>query len=156
MQSFCTIFNFPCNTISNLVIVSNIDSTDLLMQIKWYDYSKPTGKLHDTFYEEVEVIKNDFIEKLKDFDICFMHDILYQGWHYIHNVAIREAQKELPNLRFISFTHSYPAKRPEYIEKEFLGRYMDMPNTLFAYPTKSGLKALANQYNVDKKMCSNK
>ncbi len=122
-------------------------------QIKWYDYSKSTGKLHDTFYDEVEVIKNDFIEKLKDFDICFMHDILYQGWHYVHNIAIREAQKELPNLRFISFTHSYPAKRPEHIEKEFLGRYMDMPNTLFAYPTKSGLKALANQYNIDIKKC---
>ena len=33
-------------------------------QIKWYDYSNTTGKLHDTFYDEVEVIKNDFIEKL--------------------------------------------------------------------------------------------
>lgn len=82
-----------------------------------------------------------------------MHDILYQGWHYLHNVAIREAQKELPNLKFIAFTHSYPAVRPKYIQKEFLGRYTDMPNTLFAYPTKSGLKALANQYNIDIKKC---
>ena len=62
-------------------------------QIKWYDYSNPTGRLHETFYDEVEVIKNNFIEKLKDFDICFMHDILYQGWHYVHNVAIIEAKR---------------------------------------------------------------
>lgn len=122
-------------------------------QIKWYDYSNNNTKLHDTFYDEVEVIKKDFILKLKDFDVCFMHDILYQGWHYVHNIAIRRAQVYLPKLKFIAFTHSYPVKRPTNIKNEFLGRFVDMPNTIFAYPTKSGLNALASQYNVDIKKC---
>ncbi len=122
-------------------------------QLKWYDYSNPLGKLHDTFYDEAKIISQDFINKLQNFDICIMHDILYQGWHYIHNVAIREAQKKLPNLKFIAFTHSFPEKRPNKIAEEMKYRYVDMPNTIFAYPTKSGLKALANQYNISKEKC---
>lgn len=122
-------------------------------QIKWYDYSNQNKKLHDTFYDEVNVISKDFTEKLKSFDICIMHDILYQGWHYIHNVAIRKAQKSLPNLKFISFIHSFPATRPKEIIEELKYRYTDMPNTIFAYPTQSGIKALSHQYNIPKEKC---
>ena len=122
-------------------------------QIKWYDYNNSKCTLHNTFYDEVDIIANDFENKLKDFDFCFMHDVLYQGWHYIHNIAIRKAQKKLPNLKFISFTQSFPVTRPKDIDKEFEGRYTSMPNTIFAYPTKSGLNALANQYNVPINKC---
>lgn len=122
-------------------------------QIKWYDYSNQNKKLHESFYDEVKVISEDFKQKLKPFDICIMHDILYQGWHYVHNVAIRKAQKELPNLKFISFIHSFPVKRPKEIKEELKYRYVDMPNTIFAYPTQSGIKALCLQYNIPKEKC---
>ncbi len=122
-------------------------------QIIWRDYVQSNGKLHDTFYKEVDVIAKDYIENLKDVDLCFMHDILYQGWHYIHNIAIRKAQKELPNLKFVSFTHSLPINRPNNFSQEFSGRYTKMDNTIFAYPTQSGIPALAKQYGIGEGFC---
>ncbi len=122
-------------------------------QIHWYDYTESDGILHDTFYDEVDVIAEDFIKYLEDVDVCFMHDILYQGWHYVHNIAIRKAQKSLPNVKFVSFTHSFPVNRPTKINEKFSGRFTPMPNTIFAYPTHSGLPALAKQYNVGEGFC---
>lgn len=122
-------------------------------QIKWYDYTNTHGKLHDEFYDEVDCIAKDFVENLKDVDVCFMHDILYQGWHYVHNIAIRKAQKELPNTKFVSFTHSMPVNRPNDFSDDFYGRFTKMDNTIFAYPTQSGLKALAKQYDVGEGFC---
>lgn len=89
-------------------IVNQIDG----QQIHWHDYTQSAGKVHDTFYKEAEVIAADLVKKLKDVDVCIMHDIHYQGWHLIHNVALRKAQEKLPNLKFIAFTHSAPINRP--------------------------------------------
>ncbi len=122
-------------------------------QMQWRDYVQSSGKLHNGFYEEVDLIAKDFIKHLKDVDVCFMHDILYQGWHYLHNIAIRKAQKELPNIKFVAFTHSLPVNRPNIISDEFSGRFTKMANTLYAYPTFSGLPALARQYNVGEGFC---
>ena len=83
-----------------------------------------------------------------------MHDILYQGWHLVHNIAIRKAQKELPNLRFIEFTHSLPVNRPNKIEYPFSERFSDMPKTKFVYPTYSGIPALAKQYDIPEGRCA--
>ncbi len=121
--------------------------------IRWRDYTQTSGNLHDTFYGEVDCVANDFEHHLKDVDVCFMHDILYQGWHYLHNIAIRKAQKQLPNTRFVSFTHSFPINRPSILSDEFAGRFTKMDNTIFAYPTHSGLPALAKQYNVGEGLC---
>lgn len=51
--------------------------------IKWYDYQYGTGKLHDTFFDEVALYRDEFTQKLNGFDVLFMHDILYQGWHVL-------------------------------------------------------------------------
>ena len=95
-------------------------------QIQWYDYSIPVGVVHDTFFEETELIAEDFVTHLQDVDICIMHDILYQGWHLVHNVAIRKAQLKLPQLRFLAFTHSLPVNRPKEISAPFDARYTPM------------------------------
>ena len=71
---------------------------------QWHDYSGATGTVHETFFAEAELIAQDFVRHLQDVDVCIMHDILYQGWHLVHNIAIRKAQTQLPNLRFLSFT----------------------------------------------------
>lgn len=68
--------------------------------IVWHDYSAPIGKVHETSYEEAEWIAKDYVRHLQNVDVCIMHDILYQGWHLVHNVAIRQAQKSLPRVRF--------------------------------------------------------
>ncbi len=122
-------------------------------QIRWRDYTQSTGHVHETFYEEVDCVAEDFVKHLKDVDVCFMHDILYQGWHYLHNIAIRKAQKELPKTKFISFTHSFPINRPKNFTSDFSGRFTKMDNTLYAYPTQSGLSALARQYDIGEGLC---
>lgn len=122
-------------------------------QIHWNDYSQPDGKLHDTFFDEADVIAQDFITHLADVDVCMMHDILYQGWHLVHNVAIRKAQEKLPNVKFIAVTHSAPVNRPPKLIYPFSCRYTSMPNTTYVYPTQSGIPALAKQYGVPEGRC---
>lgn len=122
-------------------------------QIHWYDYSQPDGELHDTFYKEAGLIARELVTHLQDVDVCIMHDIHYQGWHLMHNVAIREAQEKLPKLRFIAVTHSAPVNRPPHPKYPFSCRYMQMPNTTYVYPTQSGIPALAKQYSVPEGRC---
>ena len=122
--------------------------------IVWHDYSAPTGVVHETFFQEAECIAKDYVRYLQDVDICIMHDILYQGWHLVHNVAIREAQKSLPKVRFLAFTHSLPVNHPQKMEWPFSARFTPMPNTRFVYPTHSGIEALARQYDVPLGNCA--
>lgn len=123
-------------------------------QIHWRDYSKPDGEVHETFFVEAEVIAEDFAAKLSDCDVCMMHDIHYQGWHLVHNVAVRKAQEKLPHLKFIAITHSIPVKRPSNPKWPFSARFTPMPKTTYVYPTHSGIPALARQYGVPEGKCS--
>ncbi len=122
-------------------------------QIHWYDYAQPDGELHAAFFDEANAIADDFVTNLSDVDVCIMHDIHYQGWHLIHNVAIRKAQEKLPNIKFIAITHSAPVNRPPNPQYPFSCRYTPMPNTTYVYPTLSGIPALAKQYNVPEGNC---
>ncbi len=131
--------------------IKTIVNTIMGEQIKWIDYDSE-GVVSKNFNREVEFIKNDMEVKLTGFDLCIMHDILYQGTHLIHNVAIRKAQKKLGNLRFVACTHSMPLEHRD-LDYPFNQRFCDMPNTIFVYPTASGLKALSEQYNVDMNRC---
>lgn len=122
--------------------------------ITWYDYTQTTGDVHETFDQEADVIASDYVAHLQDVEVCILHDILYQGWHLVHNVAIRRAQPKLPGVRFLSFTHSMPALRPNHAEPPFSARFTPMPNTTFVYPTLSGIPALASQYGVPQEACA--
>lgn len=122
-------------------------------QIHWYDYSKSDCTLHQSFFDEAQLIACDFENALQDVNVCIMHDILYQGWHYVHNVAIRIAQQKLEHVKFLSFTHSFPSNRPPSPSEQMKYRYIPMPNTVFVYPSYSGLAALAKQYNVPEGLC---
>ncbi|MEF9958934.1 MAG: glycosyltransferase [Niameybacter sp.] len=130
-------------------IVNHIDDAPII----WHDYSTTTLPLHDSFSQEASVIAQDFVRALLDVDLCILHDILYQGWHYIHNIALRLAEPKLPHLRFIAFTHSLPIVPPAELATCMKGRFMPMPRTLFAYPTYSGLPLLAQQYNLPEAYC---
>ncbi|MDI4650013.1 glycosyltransferase [Cohnella hashimotonis] len=121
--------------------------------IHWRDYTQATGRTHDRFDAETETIAADFVRKLEGADVCIMHDILYQGWHLVHNVAIRKAQLALPDVRFLSMVHSAPAPRPLRATWPFSARYKPMPRTLHLYPTASGIPALARQYGVSESDC---
>lgn len=122
--------------------------------IEWRDYSNSTGDVHDTFFEETDIIAEDFVRHLEDVDVCILHDILYQGWHLVHNIAIRKAQEKLTHVKFIAFTHSLPANRPKEMQYPFSARFSDMPHTKFVYPTYSGIPALAKQYGIPEGKCA--
>lgn len=122
--------------------------------ITWHDYSGATGQVHSTFFEEAQKIAQDYVNHLQDVDVCILHDILYQGWHLVHNIAIREAQEKLPHVRFLAFTHSLPANRPKEMEYPFSARFTPMPRTKWVYPTYSGIPALAKQYGVPEGRCA--
>ncbi|MDQ2086144.1 glycosyltransferase [Herbivorax sp. ANBcel31] len=121
--------------------------------IHWQDYSSGDGKIHETFFEEAEAIANNLEVNLCDVDICIMHDIHYQGWHLVHNVAIRKVQEKLTRIKFIAVTHSAPVNRPVNPKWPFSARYTPMPNTIYVYPTYSGISALSKQYNVPEGKC---
>lgn len=122
-------------------------------QINWHDYAQPDGNIHDTFFDEADVIAQDFINNLSDVDVCMMHDIHYQGWHLVHNAAIRKAQEKLANVKFIAITHSAPVNRPPEPKYPFSCRYTPMHKTIYVYPTQSGISALAKQYDVPEGKC---
>ena len=124
-------------------------------QIHWRDYAYPGKEVHENLYKEAKCIGDDLVEKLKDIDVCMMHDIHYQGWHMVHNLAIRYAQPKLPNVRFIAMTHSMPDTiyAGKNVEEPYNARYSSMPNTIYAYPTECGLPSLSQQYNVDIDRC---
>lgn len=122
-------------------------------QIQWHDYSQPDGQVHDTFFAEADTIAEDLKAALADVSVCMMHDIHYQGWHLVHNVAVRKAQESLPDVKFIAVTHSAPVNRPPELKYPFSCRYTSMPNTRYVYPTRSGIPALAKQYGVPEGRC---
>ncbi|MGL4798709.1 MAG: glycosyltransferase [Cellulosilyticaceae bacterium] len=121
--------------------------------IHWHDYQHASTPIHDTFFQEASTIAKDFITYLKDVDFCLLHDILYQGWHLVHNIALRQALPELPKTHFLSFTHSFPVTPPEELIWPFSARFMALPRTLYIYPTVAGLPALAHQYQVPLTHC---
>lgn len=131
-------------------ITNTLDGKNII----WHDYSCPTGSVHETFFQEADVIAADFAAHLQDVEVCIMHDILYQGWHLVHNIAIRKAQKSLPHVRFLEFTHSLPVNRPPELEYPFSARFTGMPRTRFVYPTYSGIPALARQYDIPEGNCA--
>lgn len=122
--------------------------------IVWHDYTNTSGGVHASFFEEAKLFAEDFVRYLGDVDVCILHDILYQGWHLVHNIAVRMAQERLPHTRFLAFTHSLPFNRPNNVEYPFSARFTDMPRTRFVYPTHSGIPALARQYDVPEGKCA--
>ncbi|WP_073274770.1 glycosyltransferase [Anaerocolumna jejuensis] len=124
-------------------------------QIIWHDYSSPKAVIHDTFLEEAETIGRDLTDKLQGLDVCMLHDILFQGWHLLHNVAVRYAAERLPGLRFIAMTHSLPDESQvgNQVAWPHSARYSPLPNTDYVYPTSCGLKALSRQYRVPMDRC---
>lgn len=127
-------------------------------KIERKDYYSSDIVWNDISEKKVEYLSEQFGEALRGINICLLHDILFQSNHYMHNRAIRKLidrskEDRTRDIHFISFTHSHPFDRPRYIDSRNECRYTHMPNTLYAYPTRGGLTALAKQYNVPEGYC---
>lgn len=121
--------------------------------IEWYDYDDPYGIVHDTFFEEAEVIAEDLVKKLSDVNVCIVHDILYHSVHLVNNVALRKAQEKLPTLKFLAFSHSAPVNPPYQPVYPFSCRFSPMPNTTYITFTYAMIPALAKQYGIVEGKC---
>ncbi|MGL4344633.1 MAG: glycosyltransferase [Cellulosilyticaceae bacterium] len=121
--------------------------------IHWHDYTHANMTLHDTFFDEAQTISCDLITHLQDVDFCLLHDIHYQGWHLVHNVALHLATPHLPHVKFLAFTHSAPVMPPDTLIWPFSARFSPLQNTHYIYPTQAGLPALAKQFDVSLKYC---
>ncbi len=122
-------------------------------QIEWQNYDQPDPQVHATFFDEAKVIAADLAAHLADVQVCILHDILYQGWHLLHNVALRATQEKLPDLRFISFSHSAPLRRPPNPQWPGSARFTPMPRTTFISLTYAGIAPLAAQYDLPEGRC---
>ncbi len=124
-------------------------------QIIWRDYSSPNIKIHSDLMEEAKAVGEDIAKNLEDVDICMMHDILYQGWHLVHNLAVIHAKELLPGMKFIAMTHSLPDETQvnNVVAWPHAARYQPLIDTLYVYPSSCGLKSLSRQYHVDIDKC---
>lgn len=122
-------------------------------QMEWRDYDTPAGTVHDTFFTEADAVADSLASLLADADVCILHDILYQGWYLLHNVALRKALDRLPRLRFVSFAHSAPMARPERVEWPFSARFTPLPRTVYIALTRAAAAPLARQYGVPQTTC---
>lgn len=124
-------------------------------QLTWRDYNSPKMPIHGTFMEEARFVGDDLLQKLQELDVCILHDILFQGWHLLHNVAVRYAAERLPNLRFIAMTNSLPDESQvgKPVPWPHSARYSPLPNTDYVYPALCGLKPLSRQYRVPMEKC---
>ncbi|MEF9958933.1 MAG: glycosyltransferase [Niameybacter sp.] len=122
-------------------------------EIVWHDYSDTTLPLHEGFKKEVEMTSQAYVEVLQDVEVCILHDILYQGMHYMHNCALRSAQEKLPHIGFLSWVHSFPCTPPPELPDTMKGRFMPMAHTLFVFPSLAGISGLSHQYSIAEGEC---
>lgn len=122
-------------------------------QIQWRDYDQTEGAVHETFFDEADAVAESLTALLADADVCILHDILYQGWYLLHNVALRLALRRLPRLRCVSFAHSAPLARPARLVWPFSARFLPLPRTAFAALTQAALPPTARQYGVAQPVC---
>lgn len=122
-------------------------------QFEWRDYDQPHTGVHDSFFKEAQVVADSLAGLLADADVCILHDILYQGWYLLQNVALRKAAERLPRLRFLSFSHSAPLVRPGGVQWPFSARFEPLPRTTYIALTYAGIAPLAAQYGVPEGRC---
>jgi glycosyltransferase involved in cell wall biosynthesis len=94
---------------------------------------------------EHEQVKNQTAamlrEELKDYDLVFTEDIVFQGWHLPFAVAIMEASKDLPNVKWLHAIHSVPSAGSDFWQIKLYGKRHKL-----LYPNRSDALRVAEQY----------
>jgi glycosyltransferase involved in cell wall biosynthesis len=81
----------------------------IMPRFRFNDYQNNT--LLDEDHENVDLVYNAISKQINDNSIesVFIEDLLFQGWYYVHSVAISKFASENPNIKFFSVAHSVPA-----------------------------------------------
>jgi hypothetical protein len=80
-------------------------------------------------------------ETLADYDVVITEDIVFQGWHLPFAVAIMEASKDLPNVRWLHAIHSVPSVQSDFWNMSLYGKRHKL-----IYPNRVDALRVAEQY----------
>ena len=125
-------------------IPKGVEIRKVVPRFQLVDYSS-NQPVEPGFQDQVKKVKESLEENLKDIDVVFTHDWIFQGWFLIYNVGMREAQ---PNLkcRWFHWVHSAPSPRPAKLEYPHDCRYKTMPNSKLIYMNHYDTLRLAEMY----------
>lgn len=94
---------------------------------------------------EHQRIKNNMAvmlrQELPDYDMVITEDIVFQGWHLPFAVAIMEASKDLPNVRWLHAIHSVPSVMSDFWNIRLYGKRHKL-----IYPNRVDALRVAEQY----------
>lgn len=110
-----------------------------------------------TFKEDVEKLKNELIENLKDVDVVLTHDLIYQPESLKMNFAARLAIKEnehMAKIRWLHWVHS--ATGPQTLGKElqqgdayFETVAQKFPNSFVIFPNAYSIPRVARDFGYE-------
>ncbi len=126
------------------LVPESVEIRKVIPRFQLVDYSS-NQPVEPGFQDQVKIVKEALEEHLKDIDIVFTHDWIFQGWFLQYNVGMREAQ---PNLkcRWFHWIHSAPSPRPANLTYPHDCRYKTMPNSKLIYMNHYDTLRLAEMY----------
>lgn len=80
-------------------------------------------------------------QELVDYDLVITEDIIFQGWHLPFAVAVMEASKDLPNVRWLHAIHSVPSALSDFWNINLYGGRHKI-----LYPNRADALRTAEQY----------
>lgn len=95
------------------------------------DYANNTP-LADDFEEQVTATQKVLEEELKDIDVVFTHDFIFQGWFLPYNIGMRKAGENL-KCKWFHWIHSAPQIRPTDLKYPYDARFTMMKNSKIIY-----------------------
>ena len=125
-------------------IPDGVEIRKVIPRFKLVDYGG-FQPIESGFEEETKIVQKALEEHLKDIDVVFTHDWIFQGWFLVYNVGMRLAE---PNLKckWFHWIHSAPSPRPENLELPHDCRYKTMPNSKLIYMNNYDSLRLAEMY----------
>lgn len=107
------------------------------------DYStrKDISEEHLKASEEIAKV---FVQEFKDFDLIITHDFIFTGWKLPYALAIMEASRNLPTVKWLHWIHSVARHNFDWWDLSEYG-----PNHKIVIPNRTHKKLTAAMYATD-------
>lgn len=134
---------FTCERFNKPTIPSFIDSLRHVIpfgHLTDYTTKRDLSKDHKKLVERATEV---FVDEFQNFDIVFSHDTTFTGWNMPYGLALIEASKRLPQVRFLHWIHSIPTRMSDWWTFNTWG-----PNHRLIYPNSTDAIQVAEQYRT--------
>jgi glycosyltransferase involved in cell wall biosynthesis len=82
---------------------------NVMPRFNFFDYQNSNLKPEDIpNVEKVRLAISNQVS-MNHIEAVYVEDLMFQGWFYVHNLAIREVAKEFPDIRWFAVAHSIPS-----------------------------------------------